>query len=91
MILAKVLARRHLTIPREIRERVHLSPGDTVQVDVDEAGVTHLRRLRTLTFQEMFERNLVDVPVHWPSLVKEAEQKEADEILRAMKLEPPGE
>ncbi len=91
MVLAKVLARGQLTIPQEIREKANLSPGDTVQVDIDEAGVIYLRRLRTLTFEEMFEQNLVEAPVDWAVLINEAEQEEADRVLRAMGLEPPGE
>ena len=81
-------ARGQLTIPQEIRERAHLRPGDTVQVDVDEAGVSHLRRLPTLTFEVMFEQDLVDLPVYWGSLVEEAERAEAERVLRAAGLEP---
>jgi AbrB family looped-hinge helix DNA binding protein len=91
MILAKVLARGQLTIPQEIREKANLNPGDTVEVDVDETGTIRLRRLPTLSFEEMFERNLVTEPVDWPNLITEAEREEADRVLRAMGLEPSDE
>jgi AbrB family looped-hinge helix DNA binding protein len=91
MILAKVLARGQLTIPQEIREKANLNPGDTVEVDVDETGTIRLRRLPTLSFEEMFERNLVTDPVDWPTLIAEAEREEADHVLRTMGLEPSDE
>ena len=91
MVLAKVLARGQLTIPQEIRQKANLSPGDLVQVDVDETGVIHLRRLSNVTFEEMFERDLIETTVDWPTIVEVAERAEADRVLRAMGLEPPSE
>jgi len=91
VVLAKVLARGQLTIPQEIRQKANLSPGDLVQVDVDETGVIHLRRLSNVTFEEMFERDLIETTVDWPTIVEAAEREEADRVLRAMGLEPPSE
>ena len=88
MVLAKVLARGQLTIPQEIRQKANLSPGDLVQVDVDETGVIHLRRLSNVTFEEMFERDLIETTVDWPTTVEAAEREEAERVLRAMGLEP---
>ncbi len=91
MVLARVLARGQLTIPQEIRQKANLSPGDLVQVDVDETGVIHLRRLSNVTFEEMFERDLIETTVDWPTIVEAAEREEAERVLRAMELEPPSE
>jgi AbrB family looped-hinge helix DNA binding protein len=81
VILVKITSNGQLTIPHEIREKAQLRPGDTVQVDIHDAGVVHLRRLQTTTFAEMFEEDLVDLRVDWDSLVGEAEQAEADAVL----------
>jgi AbrB family looped-hinge helix DNA binding protein len=86
MIFARVLARGQLTIPQEIREKANLRPGDTVEVDVDETGTIRLRRLPTLSFDEMFERNLVTEPVDWRSLIADAEREEADRVFQTMGL-----
>jgi AbrB family looped-hinge helix DNA binding protein len=91
VVLAKVLARGQLTIPQEIRQKANLSPGDLVQVDVDETGVIRLRRLSNVTFEEMFERDLIETTVDWSTEVAAAEKEEADRVLRAMGLEPPRE
>jgi AbrB family looped-hinge helix DNA binding protein len=88
MDIVKMLSDGQITIPQAIREKAHIRPGDSVQVDVDEAGDIHLCRLHTFTFAMMFEQDLVDLPVRWESLVEEAERAEAERVVRAAGLEP---
>jgi AbrB family looped-hinge helix DNA binding protein len=49
MLVAKVLAKGQIVIPKEARKRVHLSPGEKVEVRVTEEGIVILPLRKSLT------------------------------------------
>jgi AbrB family looped-hinge helix DNA binding protein len=56
MVLARVLPRGQITIPQEIREAVHLGPGDTVQMKVTGPDTIQITVLPRLTLDEWLAR-----------------------------------
>jgi len=84
MALAKVLARGQITIPREVRERVHLAPGDLVRIEAVGAGKFLVEVVPTLTLDEIFERYHSNEPVDLARLRAEGEAAAAAEVIAKM-------
>jgi AbrB family looped-hinge helix DNA binding protein len=63
--LTRVLARGQITIPREIRKKAGIKPGDLVVLDVVEPGKVELHTLPRMTLAEMLERYHIDEPIDW--------------------------
>ncbi|HVC33841.1 MAG TPA: AbrB/MazE/SpoVT family DNA-binding domain-containing protein [Chloroflexota bacterium] len=82
MALAKVLARGQITIPREIRERVSLAPGNLVRIEPVGVGKFLVEVIPTLTLDEILERYHSDQTVDLPRLLVEGEAQAAEEIIR---------
>ena len=81
MALAKILARGQITIPREIREQVHLAPGDLVRIEPTGAGRFVVEVVPTLTLDEILRRFHSDEPVDMVKLRAAGEAEAADEVL----------
>lgn len=90
MAIAKVLARGQITIPREIREKVHVEPGDLVRIEALGLNRFVVEVIPTLTLEEILERFHSDEPVDMERLRAEGEEDAAREVIAAMNL-PAGE
>ena len=66
MALAKVLARGQVTLPREVRKRAGIKPGDSVNVEVLGPGRVQFTVLPRLSPRELRDRYPIDVPIDEP-------------------------
>jgi AbrB family looped-hinge helix DNA binding protein len=60
MLTAKVLAKGQVVIPKEIREKVSIAPGDRLQVNLTPEGIVlvPLRRTHTERFRGIVQGRL---------------------------------
>ena len=80
--LAKVLARGQITIPRDVREKVHLAPGDLVRIEPIGVGKFVVEVIPTLSLDEILSRyqsNASEVDI--ARLRADAEAEAADEVI----------
>ncbi len=84
MALAQVLARGQITIPREVREQIHLAPGDLVRIEAVGAGKLLVEIVPTLTLEEILKRYHCDEPVDLARLRAEGEVVAAAEVIAKM-------
>jgi AbrB family looped-hinge helix DNA binding protein len=82
--IAKVLARGQITIPRDVRAKVHLEPGDLVRIEPIGANRFVVEIVPTLSLDEILERYHSDEPVDLARLRSEGEQDAADEVMARM-------
>jgi AbrB family looped-hinge helix DNA binding protein len=82
--ITKVLARGQITIPREIREKVHLDPGDLVRIEPIGADRFVVEVIPTLTVDEILARFHSDEPVDLERLREEGEEEAATEVIERM-------
>jgi AbrB family looped-hinge helix DNA binding protein len=88
MAIAKVLAKGQITIPRGIREKVQMSPGDLVRIESIGEHQFIVEVLPTLTLEEMLARFHSDEPVDLDRLRREGEEEAADQVIA--RLSQPG-
>jgi len=81
MAIAKVLARGQITIPRQIREKVHLGPGDLVRIEPMGVNRFVVEVIPTLTLAEILARFHSDEPVDLVQLREEGEEEAATEVI----------
>ena len=84
MALAKVLARGQITIPRDVREKVHLGPGDLVRIEPIGSNRFVVEVIPTLTLAEILMRFHSDEPVDMVRLREEGEKEAAREAIVRM-------
>lgn len=53
MAIARLLQRGQLTIPQEVRDKLKLGPGDVVRVEVTGPNSFEVRRLPSMTLDEI--------------------------------------
>jgi AbrB family looped-hinge helix DNA binding protein len=82
--LTKVLARGQITIPREVREKVHLGPGDLVRIETIGLNRFVVEVIPTLTLAEILVRFHSDEPVDMIRLREEGENDAAREVIAKM-------
>ena len=83
MPIAKVLARGQVTLPREVRRKAGIKPGDTVHIRVTGPQTLELTVERLPTLAEALARWSIDEPVpEWRTVAEEAERGQADELIR---------
>lgn len=63
MSLAKVLARGQVTLPREVRERAQIKPGDVLNIEVLGPGRLRFTVLPKLSPRELRDRYPITVPI----------------------------
>jgi len=56
MALGKILPRGQVTLPRDVRRKAGLEPGDTVTFRVTGEGRVEIQALPKLTLQDLIER-----------------------------------
>ena len=81
MAIAKVLARGQITIPRGIREKVHLDPGDLVRIEPIGSNRFIVEVIPTLTLPEILARYHSDEPVDMARLREDGEEDAANEVI----------
>jgi AbrB family looped-hinge helix DNA binding protein len=81
MAIAKVLARGQITIPREVRDKVKLEPGDLVRIEPIGEHQFLVEVIPTLTLEEILEKFHSDEPVDWERLRAEGEEDAAKEMI----------
>lgn len=81
----KVQARGQVTIPREVRRRAGIKPGDTLTIEVVGPGELKVRVLPTMTLKEMWERFRIEGPVDWAKEREAAEAEQAEEFIRKLR------
>jgi len=82
--LAKVLASGQITIPREIREKVHLRPGALVRIEPIGLNRFVVEIIPTFTLAEILERFHSAEPVDMGRLREEGEEDAAREVISTM-------
>jgi AbrB family looped-hinge helix DNA binding protein len=63
MPVAKVLARGQVTLPREVRRRAHIKPGDVLNIEVLGPGRLRFTSLPCVSPRELRERFPIDMPI----------------------------
>jgi AbrB family looped-hinge helix DNA binding protein len=63
MSLVKVLARGQVTLPREVRRRAGIKPGDSLYVEVIGPGRVQITALPKLGPRELRDRYPIEMPV----------------------------
>jgi AbrB family looped-hinge helix DNA binding protein len=84
MAIAKVLARGQITIPRDIREKVQMDPGDMVRIEPIGLHRFVVEVIPTLSLEEILARYHSDEPVDMARLRAEGEEQAANEIIARM-------
>ena len=82
MALIKVQSRGQITIPRSIRQRAGVQPGDTVTLTVAGPGTVEMKVLRRMSLAETFERWQIEGPINWAADREQWEAEAADELIR---------
>lgn len=80
MVIAKTFVRKHylITLPKEIRESIHVEVGDPIEIAVSDDGRISLRPLKTVEASQAW---------FWTKTHQQAE-REAETELRAGKAKP---
>lgn len=86
MAIAKVLARGQVTLPKAVRQKAGVQPGDVVTLEVKGPGTVELKVLPRMRLEDTLERYRIEGPINWAADRAEAEAQEAEEVLRRMWL-----
>ena len=81
MAVSRVLARGQITLPREIRKRAGIKPGDLVVLNVVEPGKVELQTLPRLTLAETLERYHIDEPIDWEHFTEDWQEIAARDVM----------
>jgi AbrB family looped-hinge helix DNA binding protein len=82
----KVQERGQVTLPKDLRDRMNINPGDMLVVTELENGVIQLSRLRKLTFAEVFgdqRQSSVTSAKHVDDAIRLGQDDAADEVVRS--------
>lgn len=63
MALVKVLARGQVTLPRQVRQRAGVGPGDALTIEVLGRGRLKLTRLPRLSPRQLRDRYPITAPI----------------------------
>lgn len=63
MAIGKVLARGQVTLPREIREKAQIKPGDVLDIEVVGPGQVRVTLLPNLGPRELRDRFPIEGPI----------------------------
>lgn len=67
MVLAKVLARGQVTLPREVRRLAGIKPGDSLNVEVLGPGRIRFTTLPQLSPRQLRDRFPIEGPIDEPA------------------------
>ncbi len=67
MPVAKVLARGQVTLPREVRRRARIKPGDVMNIEVLGPGQLRFTALPCMGPRELRERFPIEAPIDEPA------------------------
>ncbi|MDA8186655.1 MAG: AbrB/MazE/SpoVT family DNA-binding domain-containing protein [Dehalococcoidales bacterium] len=81
MPVAKVLARGQVTLPREVRRRAHIKPGDVMNIEVLGPGSLRFTTLPCIGPRELRERFPIEAPIDEPADRAAWQSTAADEVL----------
>lgn len=82
MAVTKVQSRGQITLPRSVRQRAGVQPGDTVTLTVAGPGKVELNVLPRLSLAETFERWRIEGPINWADDREQWEAEAAEEVIR---------
>lgn len=82
MAVTRVQSRGQITLPRSIRQRAGVQPGDTVTFTVAGPGKVELKVLPRLSLAETFERWRIEGPIDWADDRAQWEAEAADEVIK---------
>ena len=80
-----VQSRGQVTLPKKLRDEMHLKPGDTVVAVPDGDGIFRLQRFQPMSFDEIFERWGDPTPTTVEEVerqIQEAREAYADELAK---------
>lgn len=63
MPVARILARGQVTLPREVRRKAGIKPGDMLNIEVLGPGLLRFSALPVVSPRELRERYPIEVPV----------------------------
>jgi AbrB family looped-hinge helix DNA binding protein len=63
MAIGKVMARGQVTLPREVREKAHIRPGDVLSIEAVRPGELRVIVLPNLGPRELRERFPIEGPI----------------------------
>ncbi|HUX86164.1 MAG TPA: AbrB/MazE/SpoVT family DNA-binding domain-containing protein [Chloroflexota bacterium] len=63
MALGKVMSRGQITLPREVRQRAHIEPGDVLNIEVVGPGEVRVSVLPNLSPRELRARYPIEGPI----------------------------
>jgi AbrB family looped-hinge helix DNA binding protein len=84
--LGKVQSRGQVTVPRGVRKKVGIKPGDTLTFEVVGPDEVKVRVIPRRSISELWKNAVpVDGMLDWNKLREEAEAEAADELIRKMR------
>jgi AbrB family looped-hinge helix DNA binding protein len=63
MVVGKLQTNGQISLPIEIQQAMGIEPGDSVSIDVTANGTVEIRRLPSLTFDDLLERYQIEGPI----------------------------
>ncbi len=81
MPVAKVLARGQVTLPREVRRRAHIKPGDVMNIEVLGPGRLRFTALPCVSPRELRGPFPIEVPIDEAADRAVWQSTAADEVL----------
>jgi AbrB family looped-hinge helix DNA binding protein len=79
--ITRVQQRGQITLPKEMRERTHIAPGDLVKLSVTDAETIQVEPVRVKPIQYFWEKFTVDGPFDHEAIRQEAEDIAAREAM----------
>ena len=81
MSVSKIKSRGQITVPKEVRQKAGIEPGDVLTFEVTGPGEIRLRSLPRLRLAEALERYRIETPVDDLADRAEWQRRAAKDIL----------
>lgn len=82
--ITRVQSRGQVTLPKELREQTHISPGDLVRISVTDEGNLQIEPAGIKPLEYYWEKFAIEGPIDVESMRRDAEEEEAQRFWERM-------